>query len=201
MQVQKISDTIQKFDGASYYKCGQYFRRKGKLLHRIVWEYHNGPIPEGCDIHHIDMDRSNNDIDNLLLMDESEHERYHSLLPDRVEMSRKNIVIARQAADKWHGTPDGFEFHSKHAKEYWSKAEEKTYQCTCCGKEFRTRHVYGPKDNRFCSNNCKSAWRRKQGYDNEIRICPVCGKRFAVNKYAKQVCCSSECARWKRWRA
>lgn len=40
MEVQKISSTAQRFNGVTYYLCGQYFQHRGKRLHRAVWEYH-----------------------------------------------------------------------------------------------------------------------------------------------------------------
>lgn len=199
MQVQKISDTIQKFDGVSYYRCGPYFQRKGKRLHRMVWEYNNGPIPEGYEVHHVDGDKSHNDIENLQLLPGGEHTRLHMTDPDRIDQSRINVSIARDAAREWHGTKDGFAFHSKHAKEYWQHAEMRTYVCSFCGEAFQTRNAYGAGENTFCCNNHKSAWRRQQGLDNETRVCPVCGETFTANRYAKTVCCSRECARKRRW--
>lgn len=199
MQVQKISSTIQKFDGVSYYRCGPYFRRKGKLLHRAVWEYHNGPIPEGYEVHHKDKDRSDNDIENLQMLPESEHRRLHMESPERKEQSRRSIRKAVEAAKSWHSTQDGADFHSRHAKEYWQNAGMNTYVCTYCGKEFQTRNVYGPEENRFCCSKHRAYWRRDAGIDNEERTCPVCGKTFTVNRYAKKACCSKECARKRRW--
>lgn len=49
-----------------------------KLMHRYVWEKHNGPIPEGYEVHHIDHDRSNNDISNLEIYTKSDHARLFS---------------------------------------------------------------------------------------------------------------------------
>ena len=46
--------------------------------HRLVWEQHNGPIPPGHVIHHIDENKSNNDIANLACMSLSEHTRLHT---------------------------------------------------------------------------------------------------------------------------
>lgn len=49
-------------------------RRFGmKLAHRIIWELHNGPIPEGMVIDHIDRNRSNNQLSNLRLVDYSQN--------------------------------------------------------------------------------------------------------------------------------
>lgn len=54
--------------------------RKGKmrLAHHIIWEEINGVIPEGYEIHHIDHDKKNNDLENLRLLTVSEHQRTHS---------------------------------------------------------------------------------------------------------------------------
>lgn len=56
---------------------------KGKKIdvHRFVWEENFGPIPEGYEIHHIDNNTRNNDINNLLCVTRSEHTRLHGLRP------------------------------------------------------------------------------------------------------------------------
>lgn len=54
------------------------------LLHVFVWESHNGPKPDGCEIHHVDRDKTNNQIDNLQLLTHQHHVRIHrgwKLLP------------------------------------------------------------------------------------------------------------------------
>lgn len=54
-----------------------YYRTKlhGKLMlaHRIVWQLHNGEIPHGMQVDHIDGVRVNNDIENLRLASVSEN--------------------------------------------------------------------------------------------------------------------------------
>ena len=199
MHVQKISDTVQKFDGVSYYRCGPYFQRKGKRLHRIVWEAHNGPIPDKFDVHHINGDRADNDIENLQLLPQSEHHSLHMKEPERIEKSRENLRKAAQSAKAWHSTEAGTAFHSSHAKEYWENTEPRTYVCTYCGKKFQSTRKYSRKDNTFCCSKHRAYWRRQQGFDNEARTCPVCGRTFTANKYSKKVCCSQDCARRKRW--
>lgn len=44
-----------------------------EFLHRAVWEEHNGPIPEGMAITFKDSDRTNCDIDNLMLVTKGEN--------------------------------------------------------------------------------------------------------------------------------
>lgn len=46
---------------------------KWRLKHRVVWESVNGEIPKGCIIIFRDNDKTNTDIDNLLLVKQSVH--------------------------------------------------------------------------------------------------------------------------------
>ena len=43
--------------------------------HRCVWVWHNGEIPDGMEINHIDADRGNNRIENLELVNHSQNMR------------------------------------------------------------------------------------------------------------------------------
>lgn len=162
MEVQVISNTIQKFNGESYYLCGYYYQRKGRRLHRTVWEYHNGEIPQGYHVHHIDGDRSNNDISNLTLMQGSEHLSEHMSREERKAQSREDVKKAIAAAPAWHRSEEGKEWHSKLSREVWKNRTTQTYICSYCGKEFKTKHIYGANSNHFCHPNCKAAFRRRR---------------------------------------
>ena len=48
-----------------------------KRSYRNVWENRFGKIPEGYVIHHIDGDRKNNNINNLLMIPNELHGKYH----------------------------------------------------------------------------------------------------------------------------
>ncbi|MCL2793577.1 MAG: HNH endonuclease [Spirochaetaceae bacterium] len=69
----------QYFNGIKYTKRanGYYLSTKGKrkLMHRDVWEFYNGKIPDNHDVHHVDRDKGNNKIDNLKLLAKDEHAR------------------------------------------------------------------------------------------------------------------------------
>jgi hypothetical protein len=58
-----------------------YIRRKYKeglkFEHVIVWEKHNGKILAGFQIHHMDFNKTNNNISNLQLVTPLEHKRLH----------------------------------------------------------------------------------------------------------------------------
>lgn len=43
------------------------------LLHRLVYEMFVGPIPEGFQVHHIDGNKQNNRLDNLMVVSVKEH--------------------------------------------------------------------------------------------------------------------------------
>jgi len=47
-------------------------------LHVFVWEKANGEKPKGYQIHHIDGNKNNYNLDNLLLVTQSEHFRLHA---------------------------------------------------------------------------------------------------------------------------
>ena len=47
--------------------------------YRKIWEQHHGPIPKGKHIHHIDGDKTNNDISNLICISREMHREIHLL--------------------------------------------------------------------------------------------------------------------------
>lgn len=81
------------FNGNKYTlrNTGYYGRTDAKrsLLHRDVWEAHNGPIPNGYDIHHINGDRQDNQIENLECLPKSEHTRLYSPHNNQYTKGRK----------------------------------------------------------------------------------------------------------------
>ena len=164
MKVEVLSETVQRFNGASYYKCGPYFQRKGVRLHRAVWEYHNGMIPSGYHVHHKDGNRSNNAIENLMLLQESEHLSIHMSTEERKARSREHIKTISDKAKEWHGTAEGAEWHSKHAKETWKDKPMFTRVCDWCGVEYQTRDLSHNSGQHFCCGKHRSLatqWRYK----------------------------------------
>lgn len=195
--VEIVSDTKQIFNGLTYWKCGFYFQRYGKRLHRAVWEYHNGEIPTGFAVHHIDGNRANNQIDNLALVSLVDHAIHHMDDPGRREMSKCAIKQAIKKAAEWHGSTDGHEWHKQHYKTYGDKLH-KPFEGVClqCGKTYQTVDT---GKNMFCSNNCKTAHRKASGVDDEARICAYCGAEFKTNRYQPTKYCSCECRSKTPW--
>lgn len=174
----------------------RYFTRGCKKLHREVWKYYHGDIPKGYHVHHIDEDTANNDISNLEMLEGSEHLHLHMQErmkdPAFIRQLKGRMDYAREAANKWHGSKEGREWHKRHALKVAVNLKPKKFVCEHCGKEFWSKPC---GKNRFCSNACKTAWRVKAGLDNEVRKCVICGKEFVTNKYYKKRTCCRMCAR------
>ncbi len=94
---------------------------KGRMCmeHRVVWELHNGEIPEGLQIHHRDENKLNNDISNLELVNPTEHKRIHSNATERIDGWYK--VCGKCGQEKHEG-----DYYI--SKEGWLKSECKS--CT-----------------------------------------------------------------------
>jgi hypothetical protein len=54
--------------------CGNYRKIKGTYEHRYIWEIHNGPIPKGMEIDHINRDKEDNRIENLRCVTRKENQ-------------------------------------------------------------------------------------------------------------------------------
>ena len=164
-----------------------------KSLHRFVWEENNGVIPNGYEIHHIDFDKSNNHISNLMLVDKKTHLEIHSKsLTDEQRQFRRNNMnnVVRPKAIEWHKSDKGREWHKKHYQECLKDSKPKIKRvCAFCNREF-----IGYSNSNYCSNKCKSAQRRKSGKDNITVKCIICGNDFSTNKYRPAKTCSKSCA-------
>lgn len=193
-----MPEKYQWFNGLKFTrddKTGYYLNSTiRERMHRYVWKFHHGEIPEGYQIHHIDHNRGNNDISNLQMISNHLHASMHGIEQNELhpDEMKARMDYARIYASKWHGSVKGKGWHKRHYQEMKeSLYVKKAFVCEYCGKKF-TAIEQGK--NRFCSNKCKSAWRRKSGVDDEIRICCFCGRPFETNKYEKTKCCSRSCA-------
>lgn len=180
----------------AYYTPGIADRQRGaRRLHEELWIAANGPIPEGSHIHHADGDHLNNDVANLVCLTEDEHKDHHAddrrgriSYPGQAE----HLERARVAATRWHRSPEGRAWHREMARKAWTKRKPQRLTCQQCSTEYDTLARHGAE--RFCSNGCKSKWRRNSGVDNETRTCECCTAEFTVNRYDRGRFCARSCA-------
>ena len=61
------------------YKKIRVNRAQTKDEHVLIWESHNGPIPQGAIVHHVNENKLDNRIDNLqLFCSKAAHTRHHN---------------------------------------------------------------------------------------------------------------------------
>lgn len=67
-----------KEETTGYYVCTSGSRKR---LHVAMWEHEHGmEVPPGCVIHHLDWNKNNNVIENLVCLTVEEHERIHNII-------------------------------------------------------------------------------------------------------------------------
>lgn len=71
---------------------------KGRI-YVLVWEAFNGPVPKGFVVHHIDHNKLNDRLDNLMLMSISEHFSHHN---KNVKKSASHIESMKRSQEKLH---------------------------------------------------------------------------------------------------
>src|SRR5947207_3481527 len=156
-------------------KDGYYaYSRKG-LLHRYIWEQHNGPIPPGYHVHHRDHDKSNNAIDNLVALLPGEHARVH---PGR------DVAAANSAAGKLGGKA------RQHPELRKPQSASRNPSCKYCDEPVTNPH-----------GNAKYCDRHINIHDRmEKRECTECGQEFECHFYSTARHCDESCRNKAKWR-
>ena len=78
-QVMFMGKKYRQDKRTGYYVCTT--GKKRQRLHVAIWINAWGwDVPPGCVIHHLDWDKTNNDIANLFCVTHEEHERIHNII-------------------------------------------------------------------------------------------------------------------------
>lgn len=171
---------------------------KRTRLHRYVWYCHNGEIPSGFVVHHIDGDKNNNGIENLKLMPVGRHASIHvqmDIIANPGARRERFIKNAHPAAKKWHKSKEGHDWHKRQFEVSLRKcvSEKIIKTCEVCGKKYEVP-LSNARKSRFCSKKCKAKYRRDNKIDHITKECVVCGETFSSNRYDKTITCSRRCA-------
>lgn len=81
-QVMRFGKKWRQDKNTGYYVCTTTDESGlRKRLHVEVWEQAHGVrVPPGCVIHHLDWNKTNNKIENLICVSVLEHERIHNIV-------------------------------------------------------------------------------------------------------------------------
>ena len=152
-----VLNEVVEFNGDKYYRypgsrlknrrC--YFESVAGKLHRNVWVFHNGPVPNGWHIHHLDGDTGNNHIDNLEAIPPGEHSSKHAIeRPYRTlvcEMCNGKYQTHSIRPTRWCSRACG--------NRHWDATQkvEVTRVCVICTQDFKSL-----KDSiaRTCGSKC-----------------------------------------------
>lgn len=190
------------FNGRKYGRYPEHPRKTHRLyycaggnrwLHRDTWIFHNGPIPSGMDIHHIDENPLNNDISNLEMVEHGAHRHMH-LGPETVAKLRQNMAKAQNAAKAWHSSAEGREWHRRMAT---GRRKRALFERVCgpCGKVFFSKTTRGL----YCSDLCQGRKRVADRRDWETRACVMCGTEYRCEKHQPTRTCTRRCSANYRW--
>ena len=177
---------------SGYYQCTTQ-AVKPRWLHQYKYQKEVGAQPKGMAVHHKDLDKDNNDISNLELMDKIAHSSMHSRMyfDDKDNYAKQLEHLNRVRPDHvWPTDPVKWEEHRQALKAGMARMKKVTRECAYCGDEYE---VLPSGKSKFCSNKCKSAMRRKLRLDDVERICIICGNSYFTNKYSKSLTCSRSC--------
>ncbi|MBQ4495646.1 MAG: HNH endonuclease [Selenomonadaceae bacterium] len=191
--VEVIDDTHQRFNGVTYLKCKDGHYSKGAFIHRVVFAYYYGEIPEGYHVHHLDDNKTNNAIVNLQCLTKQEHRRLHNKQPLQKQCVCKTcgkIFIVQKECQK----------HTMYCSKKCASRIKRI--CSLCGKDFLTSSHKPVEHCRSCAR--KLSWEKRR-VQNPIRPscqkrCPICGKSFVVKiGHEKTQCCSRSCGHKLQW--
>jgi hypothetical protein len=77
LKFNKVREITKVKHGRGYQQfCIHNGYPKMYLVHRFVYECHNGIIKDGLQCHHIDHDKHNNSLDNLQVVDQLDNMKY-----------------------------------------------------------------------------------------------------------------------------
>ncbi len=185
-KVEIIDDTHQKFDGLTFRKKKDGHYKKDLAIHRIVYNYYKGEIPADYEIHHIDENKDNNNISNLIMLTKSEHALQHGSPFVSYHCLVCGKKITRRTAKK------SLTCSFKCGRKLVSIRHRKIKKCPVCGKNFET---FKSNHQKCCSHSCASKLLHINKHTEHYitKTCPVCGVIFERPLSHLTQTCSKKC--------
>ena len=190
-QAEIIDDTYQRFNGVIFHQNNSGHFTANFPIHRAVYLYYHGDIPDNRDIHHIDHNKANNVAENLQCLTPSEHKHIHNMT------TKPREFVCEICGKKFFSTrldSQNVRYCSKRCNaRAFKQSHMETRICAYCGKEFSALAI---NNTQFCSQTCadNSLWDSKwKSRRLQPKICPVCEQKFIPKHTGKQIYCSHHC--------
>lgn len=183
------------YSGKKYAKDKRgYWRsttRPHEGLHTVIWEEAHGEIPEGCEVHHIDLDPSNNQLENLQCLTKEAHRKLHADMRrgTMIEPTEQSVCI--QCGKTFASVKKNRKYCSDKCKQAWLTAHGRFNNrvvrvCERCGKEFETSKYDAT---RFCSTRCANTTTneaRAKLKPDDVRYIRLNPDRLSYSQLAKK---------------
>ena len=140
---------------------------RDRIYRKIYVEAH-GPVPKGYHIHHIDGDRNNNDIENLIAVTPEEHHRLHLEMGFPWKGDRKGWLIGASEAGSKGGKAKWLKLQAKKSAEDLSEIMRKM-----SGKSPRFKGKFHTKE---------SIAKMKETFAKKPFWVCRCGKKIKLNE-------------------
>lgn len=144
----KLLNEYQSNSGHLFVSIVKDNKRTTAWIHRIVYETYYGEVEDGYDIHHIDEDKTNNNINNLKKITHEEHGRIHSTkYSDKMMICPqcgKEFLWTAQKQQTFYSNQSRKRYQNSSTKPFCSKSCSGKYgkqvQETLC-KENKVKHI------------------------------------------------------------
>jgi len=178
--------------GRGYYQSTTLIDGRRRWLHQYTWCMERGAVPVGYHIHHVDGNRHNNDISNLVCLSALRHAAEHA--EERRVFGRSDRQIKHLESIRLLASAAKLGKYQSEAK-VRERAGVRTGNCMCCGKQFelakRSKDVVF-----YCSDKCRGKARNVLGEAalNIEQNCIGCGATFKPGySLGHQLYCSEKC--------